>query len=57
MTKSETNVELKDVKKYLLNDIDSFKLSLLMEFTVHFFTKTTHDGKDICVLSAALYKR
>ena len=24
--KSETNVELKDVKKYLLNDIDSFKI-------------------------------
>ena len=54
--KSETNVELNDVKKYLLNDIDSFKIVFIDGVYSPFLSKTTHDGKDICVLSAALSK-
>ena len=54
--KSETNVELKDVKKYLLNDIDSFKIVFVDGVYSPFLSKTTHDGMDICVLSAALSK-
>ena len=38
--KSETNVELKDVKKYLLNDIDSFKIVFIDGVYSPFLSKT-----------------
>ena len=53
---SESNIELKDVKKYFLNDIDSFKLVFVDGIFSPFLSKTTHDGMDICVLSAAISK-
>lgn len=53
---SESNIELKDIKKYYLNDIDSFKLVFIDGVYSPFLSKTTHDGMDICVLSAAISK-
>ena len=53
---SDSSVELKDIKKYSLNDIDSFKLVFIDGIFNPFLSKTTHDGMDICVLSAAISK-
>ena len=53
---SDSSIELKDIKKYSLNDIDSFKLVFIDGIFNPFLSKTTHDGMDICVLSAAISK-
>ena len=53
---SNSNIELKDVKEYFLHDIDSFKIVFIDGVYSPFLSKTTHDGMDICVLSAALSK-
>jgi len=53
---SNSNIELKDVKEYFLDDIDSFKIVFIDGVYSPFLSKTTHDGMDICVLSAALSK-
>ena len=55
-SKSDKSVELRDVKKYFLNDLDSFKIVFVDGIYSPFLSKTTHDGMDICVLSAALSK-
>ena len=54
--KNNSVVELRDVKKYFLNDIDSFKIVFVDGIFNPFLSKTSHDGMDICVLSAALSK-
>ncbi len=54
--KSNPNIGLKDIKKYSINDIDSFKIVFVDGVFNPFLSNTTHDGKDICVLSAALTK-
>jgi Fe-S cluster assembly protein SufD len=53
---SNSNIELKDVKEYFLHDMDSFKIVFIDGVYSPFLSKTTHDGMDICVLSAALSK-
>ena len=53
---TDSNIELKDIKKYSLNDLDSFKLVFIDGVFSPFLSKTTHDGMDICVLSAAISK-
>ena len=55
-SKSDKSVELRDVKKYFLNDLDSFKIVFVDGIYSPFLSKTTHDGMDICVFSAALSK-
>ena len=55
-SKSDKSVELRDVKEYFLNDLDSFKIVFVDGIYSPFLSKTTHDGMDICVLSAALSK-
>ena len=55
-TKSDESVELRDVKEYFINDLDSFKIVFVDGVYSPFLSKTTHDGMDICVLSAALSK-
>ena len=54
--KSNPNVGLKDIKKYSINDIDSYKIVFVDGVFNPFLSNTTHDGMDICVLSAALSK-
>ena len=55
-SKPDESVELRDVKEYFLNDLDSYKIVFIDGVFSPFLSKTTHDGMDICVLSAALSK-
>ncbi|MEZ4858969.1 MAG: Fe-S cluster assembly protein SufD [Flavobacteriaceae bacterium] len=54
--KKETAVEFKDIKKYFLHDIDTYKIVFVDGLYSSFLSSTTHDGMDICLLSAALSK-
>ncbi|MCB0456354.1 MAG: Fe-S cluster assembly protein SufD [Flavobacteriaceae bacterium] len=55
-SKKEAAVEFKDVKKYFLHDIDTYKIVFVDGLYSSFLSSTTHDGMDICLLSAALSK-
>jgi Fe-S cluster assembly protein SufD len=55
-SKKETTTELKDVKKYFLYDIDTYKVVFIDGIYSPFLSDTTHDGIDVCLLSAALTK-
>ncbi|CAM1359743.1 Iron-regulated ABC transporter permease protein SufD [Tenacibaculum sediminilitoris] len=52
----EVSVELADVKKYFIHEIDSYKIVFVDGKYSSFLSTTTHDGKDVCLLSAALSK-
>ncbi len=52
----ESNIELKDVKKYFLHEIESYKIVFVDGVYSSFLSDTTHEGADICLLSAALKK-
>ena len=52
----ETSIELKDVKTYFLYDIDTYKVVFIDGVYSPFLSDTTHDGLDVCLLSAALSK-
>ncbi|MFT6756122.1 MAG: Fe-S cluster assembly protein SufD [Urechidicola sp.] len=54
--KAESEVEFKDVKKYFLHEVDSYKLVFIDGVYSSFLSDTTHDGYDICLLSAAFKK-
>lgn len=54
--KHETTLELKEVKKYFLYEIDSYKVVFIDGIYSPFLSDTTHDGIDVCLLSAALSK-
>ncbi|CAL2102632.1 Iron-sulfur cluster assembly protein SufD [Tenacibaculum sp. 190130A14a] len=49
-------IELADVKKYFIHDIDSYKIIFIDGKYSSFLSETTHDGLDVCLLSAALTK-
>ncbi|WP_428740963.1 Fe-S cluster assembly protein SufD [Tenacibaculum sp.] len=49
-------VELADVKKFFIHEIDSYKIIFVDGKYSSFLSNTTHDGKDICLLSAAFSK-
>ena len=52
----EVAVELADVKKYFIHDIDSYKIIFIDGKYSSFLSDTTHEGMDICLLSAGLSK-
>ena len=52
--KVETAIEFKDVKKYFLHEIESYKVVFIDGVYSSFLSSTTHDGYDICLLSAAI---
>ncbi|MDH3322682.1 MAG: Fe-S cluster assembly protein SufD [Flavobacteriaceae bacterium] len=52
--KSEASVELKDVKKYFLHEIESYKIVFVDGIYSSFLSDTSHEGADICLLSSAL---
>ena len=54
--KVETSIELKEVKRYFLYEIDSYKVVFIDGVYSPFLSETTHDGIDVCLLSAALSK-
>jgi len=54
--KHEEALEFKDVKKYFIHDIDSYKIVFIDGKYSSHLSQTTHDGLDVCLMSAALTK-
>lgn len=52
----ENALEFKDVKKYFIHDIDAYKIIFIDGKYSSHLSQTTHDGMDICLMSAALSK-
>ncbi len=49
-------LDYKDVKKYFINEIDTYKIVFVDGIYSSFLSETTHDGVDICLMSSALTK-
>ena len=47
-------LEFKNIRKYLIDDIDSYKIIFVDGKYCSHLSETTHEGMDICILSAAL---
>ena len=54
--KHEKALEYKDVKKYFLHEIDSYKIIFIDGKYSSHLSQTTHDGIDVCLMSSALTK-
>ena len=54
--KHETAIEHKDIKPYLIHDIDSYKIIFIDGKYSSHLSQTTHDGVDVCLMSSALSK-
>ena len=54
--KRENSIEFKDVKKYFLHEIDTYKLVFVDGKFSSFMSSTTHEGIDVCLLSSVLTK-
>ena len=54
--KEDNALEYKDVKRYFLHEIDSYKIVFVDGIYSSYLSETTHDGVDICLMSAALTK-
>ena len=54
--KQENALEYNEIKKYFIHDIDSFKIVFIDGKYSSHLSQTTHDGMDICLMSAALSK-
>ena len=54
--KQENALEYKDVKKYFIHDIDTYKIIFIDGKYSSHLSETTHDGIDVCLMSAALSK-
>ena len=54
--KQENAIEYRDVKKYFIHDIDTYKIIFIDGKYSSHLSETTHDGIDVCLMSAALSK-
>ncbi|WP_323787602.1 Fe-S cluster assembly protein SufD [Psychroserpens sp.] len=54
--KTENALEYSDIKKYFIHDIDSYKIVFIDGKYSSHLSQTTHDGIDVCLMSAALSK-
>ena len=54
--KKDNAIEFKDVKKYFLHEIDTYKVVFIDGIFSSFLSSTTHDGLDACLMSSALTK-
>jgi Fe-S cluster assembly protein SufD len=54
--KDENAIEFKDVKRYFLSDIDSYKLVFIDGIFSSWLSHTTHEKFDICTFSSMLGK-
>ena len=54
--KEENALEYSDVKKYFIHDIDTYKIVFIDGKYSSHLSQTTHDGMDVCLMSAALSK-
>ncbi len=55
-SKEENALEYSDVKKYFIHDIDSYKIIFIDGKYSSHLSETTHEGMDVCLMSAALTK-
>jgi Fe-S cluster assembly protein SufD len=56
LPKHENSVEFKDVKKYFIHEIDTYKLVFIDGVFSSNLSLTTHEGIDVCLMSSALNK-
>ena len=56
LPKGDSSVEWKDVKKYFLNDVDTYKVVFINGVFCSHLSSTTHDGIDVCLMSSELTK-
>ncbi|AUP79803.1 Fe-S cluster assembly protein SufD [Flavivirga eckloniae] len=54
--KQENALEYKDIKKYFIHDIDTYKIVFIDGKYSSHLSQTTHDGMDVCLMSSALTK-
>lgn len=54
--KNEFAIEFKDVKKYFIHEIDTYKVVFVDGVFSSHLSSTTHDGIDVCLMSSALNK-
>ena len=54
--KLENALEYRDVKKYLIHDIDTYKVVFIDGKYSSHLSQTTHEGIDVCLMSSALSK-
>lgn len=54
--KQENDIDYRDVKKYFIDDIDTYKIVFIDGKYASHLSQTTHDGIDVCLMSAALSK-
>ncbi len=54
--KVENALEYRDVKKYFLHEIDTYKIVFIDGVYSSYLSETTHDGVDVCLMSSALTK-
>jgi Fe-S cluster assembly protein SufD len=52
----DNSVELSDVKKYFIHDLDTYKIVFIDGKYSSFLSETTHDTIDVCLMSSALSK-
>jgi Fe-S cluster assembly protein SufD len=54
--KQENEIEFKDVKRYFLHEIDTYKVVFVDGKFSSFLSSTTHEGLDVCLMSSTLNK-
>lgn len=54
--KKETSLDYKDVKKYFIHEIESYKIVFVDGVYSSHLSETSHEGLDVCLMSAALSK-
>lgn len=54
--KQENALEYRDIKKYFIHDIDTYKIVFIDGKYSSHLSQTTHDGIDVCLMSSALNK-
>ncbi|MFD1094379.1 Fe-S cluster assembly protein SufD [Salegentibacter chungangensis] len=54
--KKEDALEYRDIKKYLIHDIDTYDLVFIDGIYSSHLSQTTHDKIDVCLMSSALNK-
>ncbi|MGL2992882.1 Fe-S cluster assembly protein SufD [Flavobacterium sp. TSSA_36] len=53
---TEDTIEYKEVKKYFLHEVDTYKVVFIDGVFSSNLSSTTHDGIDVCLMSSALNK-
>lgn len=54
--KKESYIDFNEVKKYFIQEIDSYKIVFIDGIYSSHLSETSHDGLDVCLMSAALTK-